>query len=690
MSLPFNWPTSELAEHDPLFFRYFFNDIVRRHLPCRHVELIPAVGGELLETALAKADREALALVARKGKPVIDSEVPRLFLPLTLDGQRYATVILEGGSGALYEKFTVGELLKGAEAVSEDFLAFRARAVDPLTGLFNSVAWRESLEARIAEQEGFSLVLLEIYPRIRDAAHAYAYLKRAAGSLDSMAGREVAVFHLGGGLFAMLWERVSVAEARTTADVILYQLQRDGMSRAHMSQLWVDDDSLDFSDLMDRAWQTLIKARRRGPFARAVYLSEADLRQHPFRPLAVTEQNRFRDLWRQSDGFSVAALRDDQDDQRSLADDLRPLLEDGVTLLERQYGETFLFINRSEPEQAAAILKLIQQKFSKVDGRSFSAGLASFPCGNFKRSAVALNARKALQHTLFLGPATTTIFDGVSLNISGDVYYNEGDMNGAVREYLLGLELDGANVNLFNSLGVAYVRLNRYKTAISCFEKAFELEPDNFMALFNLGSAWLSAGRDDLAVGFLEKALAIDNRVFDLFLQLAELYCRSAQYEKVVDLLAAGRGNEECQEWEDASALRCLGEAWRNLGENRRAMESLEKASGYNPRDSRALSMLGELYDHEGQGGDIALTLCREAVALDDSRADNWYRLGLVEYRQGLQQEAIADLQKSLRINRSALEAAKLLGAAYQQAGKKRLAASMAEKIRKIEENAAQ
>ena len=100
--------------------------------------------------------------------------------------------------------------------------------------------------------------------------------------------------------------------------------------------------------------------------------------------------------------------------------------------------------------------------------------------------------------------------------------------------------------------------------------------------------------------------------------------------------------------------------------------------------------MLGELYDHEGQGGDIAMSLCREAVALDDSRADNWYRLGLVEYRQGLQQEAIADLQKSLRLNRSALEAARLLGAVYLQAGKKRLAAGMAEKIRKIEGNAAQ
>lgn len=689
MSSPFNWPTPEPGENDPLFFRYFFNDIVRRNLPCQEVELIPAVGGEFLEAGLAKEDQEALALVRKKGKPVIDSEVPRLFLPLTIDGKLYATAILEGGNSALYEKFTVGELLKGGQAVTEDFLAFRTRAVDPLTGLFNSVAWRETLEARVAGQDGFFLVLLEIYPRIRDAAHAHAYLKRAAGSLDSMTGREVPVFHLGAGLFAMLWEGVSVAEARTTADVILYHLQRDGLSRAHMSQLWVDHEAEEFSGLMDRAWNTLVKARRRGPFARAVYLSEADLRQHPFRPLSASELNRFRDLWRGGGSFSVAALHCDQEDNRTFADDLHSLLDEGVSLLERESGEEYLFINDAEPEQAAAIIKAIQKRFAKGGERSFSAGLASFPCGTFKRSAVLLNARKALQHTLFLGPATSTSFDGVSLNISGDVYYNEGDMNGAMREYLLGLELDDRNVNLLNSLGVAYVRLNRFKTAIGCFEKGLDLEPDNYMALFNLGSAWLSTGRDDLAVGFLEKALAIDNRIFDLSLQLAELYCRSGHYDKVVELLGGGEGDGEREDWEDASALRCLGEALHNLGDNRRAMECLQKASAYNPRDSRALSLLGELYDQEGEGVDIAMTLCREAVALDDSKADNWYRLGLVEYRQGHLQEAIGNLQKSLRIDRNALEAARLLETAYLKGGKKRLAAMISAKIGRIKVNMA-
>jgi tetratricopeptide (TPR) repeat protein len=686
MSSPFNWPALEPAENEPLAFRYFFKDIVRHHLPCRHVEVIPAVGGELLEAALGREDREALALVVKKGKPVIDSDVPRLFLPLTIDGKLYATVILEGGDVALYEKFTVADLLKGGKAVTEDFLAFRARTVDPLTGLFNSVAWRETLEERFAGEEDFSLILVEIYPRIRDAAHAYAYLKRAAGSLDSITGQEVPVFHLGTGLFAMLWEKVSIGEAGTMADVILYRLQRDGMSRAHMSQVRVECGSDDFNGAMDRAWKTMVKARQRGPFAKAVYQSEADLVDHPFRPLSATELNRFKDLWRRDERFSVAALHCDQDDDRAFADDIRALLEEGMTLLEPEDGGIYLFIEGGGPEQALTNLKSIQQCYCTTDGRSFSAGVASFPCAGFKRSAIPLNARKALQHTLFLGPAAITPFDGVSLNISGDIYYNEGDMNGAVREYLLGLELDAKNVNLLNSLGVAYVRLDRYKTAISCFDKVLDIEAENFMALFNLGSAWLSLGRDELAVDFLEKALAVDDSIFDLYLQLAELYCRAGDYKKVVGLLAAGGEAPELrEEWEDASAFRCLGEAWYNLGEQRQAMECLQKASAYNPRDSRALSLLGEVYDIEEQGVDIAFALCQEAVELDDSKWDNWLRLGRVQYRNGRRQEAMIALQRSMKLDRFNLDAARILKKLYEDVGKKRLAEGMAEKIANIE-----
>lgn len=684
MSFPFNWPAPDEAASDCRNFRYFLADIIHKHLPCGYVQVIPEVGGGIAEAALSTDNQEILAHIRKKGKPVVAGDVPRLFLPLSLDGKLYSIAILEGGESALYKKYTTKALLDAEQLITGDYLALRARGGDPLTGLFNGTLWQETVSARLSAETPFCLVLSEIYPRIRDAAHAYAYLKRAAGALDSMAGKDVAVYHLGAGVFGMVWEGMSGSEARTLADVILYRLQRDGMSRAHMGQVWCEGEEAGFEEVMDRCWQAVVKARQRGPFAKAAHMSEADLFHHPFRPLTPRELNLFKDSWQQHVHFCLAVLQPDGDNS-GFAEAIRQHTENGCRVVERETGEIYLVFTGSDIPQAREFLQKLQDATGE---NSFSAGLAEFPCGKFKRSAVVLNARKALQHTFFFGPGSFTSFDAVSLNISGDVYYNEGDMNGAAREYLLGLDLDGTNVNLLNSLGVAYVRLNRYKTAISFFEKALGLDNVNYMAIFNLGSAWLTLGRDELAVDYFEKALEVDKAIFDLFLQLAELYCRNGNYERVVELLAiGGDAPEQREEWENAAALRCLGEAWRNLGENNRAMECLQRASSYNPQDSRALSLLGEVYDVEKQGADIALSLCREAVDLDDDKWDNWLRLGKVQFRNDQKQASLASLQQSMKLNRNNIDAARMLKKIYDDGGKKRLAAGMAEKIRKIKKS---
>jgi tetratricopeptide (TPR) repeat protein len=684
MASPFHWPGHGPGAQDPLHFRHFFSDIVCRHLPCRQADLVGAAPDENVEAGLPLESRNVLALVRTNRTPGIDSHTFRLFLPLFVGEELYGVAILEGGEPALYGKYTIRVLLDKSREITTDFLALQVRSVDPLTGLFNPVLWRENLENVLTRPEDFVLVLLEIYPRARDAAHGHAYLKMAAGALAAIAGREIPVFHLGSGVFAMLWQGAGAAEVRTMSDVILYRLQRDGLDRAQMGQVWVDGQSgTTFTALMDKAWRAIVMARQRGPFAKAAYLSEEELGRHPFRSLSSTELNRFRNLWLHRDKFYIAALQDDQE-KNDLAAILSPHLGPGMQLLAREDGGIYLFLGDQDQASALTGLRVLLDRIRAEYDRTFSAGLAGFPCADCKRSMVPLNARKALQHTFFFGPATITLFDAVSLNISGDVYYNEGDMNGAVHEYLHGLALDPKNVNLLNSLGVAYVRLDRIKTAIGCFEKTLTVESGNYMALFNLGSAWLTCARDDLAVGYFEKALAVDDRIFDLTLQLAELYCRSGQYQKVVDLLDVSVVDRDIrEEWEDAAARRCLGEAWRNLGESRRAMECLQQAIAFNPRDHRALSLLGELYDLDGQGADIALSLCREAVELDDSRWDNWHRLGLVLYRQDYKQEAIVTLQRSLRLNRGNLAAVVLLEELYRATGKERLAERMAEKVEK-------
>lgn len=690
MNSPFIWPAKELLAADLTDWRYLFARRIKKCLPCQEVLFI-----EGREVAAPGNDWEpewqaALRLVAKKGQPVVAGDPPRLFLPLKDGEALFGVAVLTGGDPELYEKYTIKTILERSQGLAEDFRQLKARGAEPLTGLFSGQLFREVLAERLAAGESFYLALLEIHPRIRDAAQALAYLKRAAGALDAMSGREVPVYHLGSGIFAMLWDDEGEKAAREAGDLVLYRLQREGLSRAHLGLVRAPQPGRNSAaTIISQAWEAVVQARPRGPFARAAWRNPAEREEHSTLALPVKVINRLRDLSRGAERFAVAALRCERPEAAAgFAADLGPLLEPGWELVPRSPREQFLYLPGLDSRAAQKAVRALQGKYGTAGKEGFSAGVSAFPDRTAKKSAVALDARKALQHAIFYGTGSCVLFDAIALNISGDLYYNDGALTEAIREYQLGLEVAPENVNLLNSLGVAYVKFNRLAKAADCFERVLALEPDNFMALFNLGSTWLTLGRDDLAVGYLERGLQVNAAYFDLVLQLAGLYCRCGQYARVVELLDPAVADPEGRlaEWERAAACRYLGEALRRLGENGRAMTILQRANRYNPRDSRVLSLLGEVYDAEGQGREIALALCRQAVELDESRWDNWYRLGLVEFRQGLLREALLDLQKSVRLNRAALEPVKLLAEVYEKTGKQRLALRQAGKVARLQE----
>ena len=100
---------------------------------------------------------------------------------------------------------------------------------------------------------------------------------------------------------------------------------------------------------------------------------------------------------------------------------------------------------------------------------------------------------------------------------------------------------------------------------------------------------------------------------------------------------------------------------------NQEAIRILQRAIQHNPRDATSLSLLGELYCLEKQGEDIALSFCRRAVELDDTRWDHWYRLGWVLFQCGQNEEARSALGDSLARNKKAIAVRYLLGRTYQR-----------------------
>ena len=130
--------------------------------------------------------------------------------------------------------------------------------------------------------------------------------------------------------------------------------------------------------------------------------------------------------------------------------------------------------------------------------------------------------------------------------------------------------------------------------------------------------------------------------------------------------------------------LRYLGEAYMGSGRNKEAVMVLQLAIRYNPHDAYALSMLGELYALENQGNDIALSLCEQAVNIDDRQWKHWYRLALVRYRMADYGPALEAVKESMRLEQKNEDQLYLAGQVYDKLGGQSKAAAMFKAVLKI------
>jgi tetratricopeptide (TPR) repeat protein len=176
------------------------------------------------------------------------------------------------------------------------------------------------------------------------------------------------------------------------------------------------------------------------------------------------------------------------------------------------------------------------------------------------------------------------------------------------------------------------------------------------------------------------------NQKNDLLIQLSKLYCRTDKYNKAVKLLEKEKIlNEKYSNIPGRNALlRFLGEAYLGVGKNKQAIDVLQRAVRYNPHDEFSLSMLGELYAVEEQGDDIALSLCEQAVNIDDRHWQHWYRLALVRNKMEQYGPALDALKECLIRERKSVDALYLAGQIYDKLEMRLRSIKMYEKVLKI------
>jgi tetratricopeptide (TPR) repeat protein len=175
-------------------------------------------------------------------------------------------------------------------------------------------------------------------------------------------------------------------------------------------------------------------------------------------------------------------------------------------------------------------------------------------------------------------------------------------------------------------LGVFYFDRSRYSDAETPFQRVVELTPDNYKAWYNLGALHLTLGKYDLAEKEFHKSIDLQAGPGG-YLGLAAVYSAQGKYRESAETnekaLALGpnsyvaAGNlADAYRWtpeladkapgmyrqaienvdralltnpKDAYALSCRALYWANLGNQKQAMEDIEKARAIAPSEARHL-----------------------------------------------------------------------------------------------------
>ncbi len=692
-SFPAVSDNSKLIVADFFRFSSSFAELMQKHFPAAK-KIVFAYSAGQVET-IFKENYPITGLLSlfaqvKEGAVFFGIYGDNLLLSFEVEERDRIVAIISGADAHFLQKVSEDWLMMIRETVASQFLLLKQARVDGQTGLLN-ISNLFSLLDTYGSTKDLRLIFVELTPKRKSLQYSVPHLRKCTKLLVNFIHADSVLHYLGQSTFALVLQQRGQGELPDIESSLVSYLKRAGCHRVHIgSSISRGTDQKDIPrfpgrQLLDEAWTALRYAAKRGPFSFCDFALLAHPEKHPLAPPDRNLVRRLSRLWSQSDTFCLVQFKSDNEGC-SAGSAVLPHIDQGVVV--PGGDDLFVYLDGVKAEKALKWAKeVIRLSGNAKQDHPVSAGVSQYPYGNFKKSEMVFNCRKALLHAAFFGNSSAAVFDAVSLNISGDIYFGDGDLAKAVSEYRRGIKCDELDVNLHNSLGVALAMMNKLPAALQSFECALALDNHNFMALYNLGLGEQARNRKVDALGYLEKALHYYSHeeggtelVGDLTLQLGILSCETGRYQAALSYLVPWL--DDNKNAPNAGRVHYyLGEAYHGVKNNKKAMEELQRALRYDELDDRAMSLLGRSYLEEGEGDEIALSLCRKSVELEPANVRYMLYLAEVLIRCGSFNEAREHLNLCLKNRDCKIEAQLLLGESYAGDGQPRRAKTWFKKV---------
>ena len=640
----------QLDEADFSLFAAHFRQRIAEEIPCsggvhflQHSDALPKLSANpLVGNELAARFRH---IVSRE--EVACKVASHILIAFPVRGGQQVIALISEVDGLVIERSAVDWLIDVRDRLVGRFLQLKEWYTDLETGLLNSSHLFDMLSS-VSGDSSIAVFLVSMPPKSGMANEAFRHAQRAAKALLSFTSRTFSLHHLGQSLFALLVPEVEIGSTEQFSARLAQLLRRDTFAQVHIGSSLVTAAKTNTQQVLDEAWTALQTASRRGPLAFCDYSFLASAASHPLRPVEPGLMERYRNISRKSKQFAIIQFH-----EGCGTDSLSRQLPDAMASFKPVFlgkdGGEILFVEGVTGEEALAVARrLLAGMPDEGGGGSRCCGVSCFPFHTFSRSETILNSRKAVLHAELLGPGNSVLFDAVSLNVSGDIHFGDGDLACALKEYRRGAAVDPGDVNLLNSLGVTYALLNQQKAAQAAFSRALEQDGSNTLALYNLGLGAQQTGNMREAVSYFEKARLACQMDDDagvcqeVELHLGRLYCQEGRFEESLECLTSWFNNADIRQ--QARVFRYLGEAYLGVNQPREAMLWLQRAMRHNEYDHETLSLLGNATWQAREGDDIALTFCQKSVDLSPNDARLRLRLAALQLELGQPEKALENL----------------------------------------------
>jgi golgin subfamily B member 1 len=232
------------------------------------------------------------------------------------------------------------------------------------------------------------------------------------------------------------------------------------------------------------------------------------------------------------------------------------------------------------------------------------------------------------------------------------------DAGQAITAYQAVVHLDPTNLTALRALEQLYEKTNQSEKYLEVLEAQLDASPSDSeqIALYErMAAAWEERfGKLDRAAESLEKIVALDNRNYNAYRELARIYQQAGKWEALVETYRNHiMSTTDVQTRVDLYVA--MGVTYdQNLSDIDRSIEAYADVLQSDPDEQRALDALGRLYEKISEW-DRAVDMMAHLTQLsDDARkqVDLYWRMGRIQYGQlGDADAAEANLLRGLAID---------------------------------------